>query len=70
MAINWVAVCVGLIICFGGIYIKKVVSALIGASFGGMLGVILAIATAATIYEIDDKLILYMIVSAVILRSI
>ena len=66
MAINWVAVCVGLIICFGGIYIKKVVSALIGASFGGMLGVILAIATAATIYEIDDKLFLYMIVGAVI----
>lgn len=66
MAINWVTVCVGLIICFGGIYIKKVVSALIGASFGGMLGVILAITTAATIYEIDDKLFLYMIVGAVI----
>ena len=66
MAINWLAVCIGLIICFGGIYLKKTVSALIGASFGGILGVILAIVTAATMYEIDDKLFLYMIVGAVV----
>ena len=66
MAINWLAVCIGLIICCGGIYLKKTVSALIGASFGGILGVILAIVTAATMYEIDDKLFLYMIVCAVI----
>ena len=66
MAINWLAVCIGLIICFGGIYLKKTVSALGGASFGGILGVILAIVTAATMYEIDDKLFLYMIVGAVV----
>lgn len=66
MAINWLAVCIGLIICFGGIYLKKTVSALVGASFGGILGVILAIVTAATMYEIDDKLFLYMIVGAVV----
>lgn len=66
MVINWLAVCIGLIICLGGIYLKKTVSALIGASFGGILGVILTILTAATMYEIDDKLFLYMIVGAVI----
>ena len=48
------------------IYRRNFIWQLIGASFGGMLGVILAIVTAATIYEIDDKLFLYMIVGAVI----
>ena len=70
MAINWLAVCIGLIICFGGIYLKKTVSALVGASFGGLLGVILAIVTAATMYEIDEKLFFYMILGAVILAIV
>lgn len=40
MEINLALICVGLVICFGGIYIKKFTSGLMGLVWGAIMGVI------------------------------
>lgn len=38
MGVNLFLLCVGLVICFGGIYFRKVVSGLLGFVWGAVLG--------------------------------
>lgn len=43
MGINILLVCVGLVICFGGIYIRKLTSGLLGLIWGAILGFVGAV---------------------------
>lgn len=46
MEINLLLVCVGLVICFGGIYIRKLTSGLMGLIWGAIMGLIGVVVTA------------------------
>lgn len=66
MGLNFLLVVIGLIICFGGIYFRKVCAALLGLVWGAVLGIALIIVTAELLYEIDDSAFIIIIMIAVV----
>lgn len=66
MGANLILLCVGIIICFGGIRFKRLFSAITGAAWGALLGVIITFLTASSIYDIDDKMGIYIITCALV----
>lgn len=67
MILNFSVMCIGLIICFGGIYFKRVIAAMTGLVWGSLLGVVITLLTAATLYDIDEKLPVYMVGCALVM---
>lgn len=62
MEFNLLLVCVGLIICFGGIYFRKICAGIMGLIWGALTGIIVVILRAflvgdiwALMYESDDN---------------
>ena len=58
MAANLLITIIGLIICFGGIYIKRFCSALIGFIWGTLAAFLIALATVG-IFEIDEEVVIF-----------
>lgn len=69
MEIAWclVLIVIGLIICFGGIYIKRICSAFLGLSWGAIISIIGTIIFTRSIWSLtDDETVIAMLVVALI----
>ena len=66
MGMNLILLCVGIIICFGGIHFKRFFSAITGAAWGSLLGVIITFLIASSLHDIDEKTEINMIICALV----
>lgn len=61
----------GLIVCFGGIYIRKICSSVMGLVWGAFLSVVIIFLTAKSIWEIDsEESLVWVVVGAIALAVI
>ena len=58
----------GLIICFGGIYIRKFCSSIMGLVWGAFLSIILIVLTTESIWQIDsEESLIWIVIGAITL---
>lgn len=70
MGVNFVALCVGLIICFGGIYLKKLCAAILGFIWGIFAGFMLVLLAAGSLYRMDESSLAIVLVIAVVVALV
>ena len=50
MGLNLIMMCIGLVICFGATYIRKVVAGIMGAIWGALLGLLILFLSGSSVY--------------------
>ena len=78
MELNLLLVCVGLVICFGGIYFRKICAGIMGLVWGALIGVVTVIIMALSSGDIwslmygseDSSAMMIIIVMAIIVCAL
>lgn len=70
MVLNLILLVVGLTICFGGLYFKRVSSAFIGFISGALGSLILVLLIAQNVRNYDESIIVFVPISAFIVAII
>ncbi|MGN0465503.1 MAG: zinc ribbon domain-containing protein [Lachnospiraceae bacterium] len=65
MGLNLILICVGLIICFGGIYIRKICAGVTGFSWGILLGAVVSLMIGGIMSSIDSSSIIIILLVAI-----
>lgn len=69
MEFNFIMMCIGLVICFGAVYIRKVVAGIVGAIWGALLGLLILLLSGSSVYLLyrwDDSTVKTVILFSVI----
>ena len=69
MELNFIMLCIGLVICFGGTYIRKAVAGIMGAIWGALLGRLILFLSGSSVYLLyrwDDSTVKTVILFSII----